>query len=572
MFLLALFAFLAGVITILSPCILPVLPIILAGSITQGKQRPLGIVTGFIASFTFFTLFLATIVKQTGISADILRQVAILLIIGFGISLVVPQVQVYLEKIFTYFSRFTPQRQTQGFGDGLLLGASLGLLWTPCVGPILAAVISLAISGSVDGSAIIITLAYALGTGLPMLAIMQGGRQLLTRFPWLLKNTQHIQRAFGIVMVAVGIAIAFNLDRNFQTWVLTVVPTYGQNLTKLEENQYIKNQLNRWTNSTTTSTASDQLIAPDFTGGGTWLNSPPLTMAELRGKVVLVDFWTYTCINCIRTFPYVTKWYETYKDKGFVVVGVHSPEFAFEAITANVQAAITKHQITYPVVQDNEFAIWRAYRNQYWPAHYLIDKNGVIRYTHFGEGNYTKTENKIRELLDEEPLPPTSEVPAGPFRLGQTPEIYLGFERAEAYAQAAKIFPNQTVMMNYANSLNQNEVDLEGSWLIKNEYIEAKSDSAKIKLDFKAGQVILVMAPSEMAKHPAYVQVWLDGKPISPGNRPTGMDDTSRILIDSAKEYVLVDLGDVFERHTLTVEMDQGIEAYAFTFGVGSKK
>ncbi len=566
MLLLICFAFLAGVITVLSPCILPVLPIILAGSVTEGKRRPLGIVAGFAASFTFFTLFLSAIVKATGISPDLLRQAAIVMIVGFGLSLIIPTVQKWLEKLFTYFSRFAPQQQTQGFWGGVLVGMSLGLIWTPCVGPILAAIISLAISGEVTVVSLFITLAYALGTSLPMLGIMQGGRQLLNKMPWLTQNTQQIQRGFGVVMILIGIAIGFNIDRSFQTWVLTVFPTYGQGLTKLEQNYVVQDQLARLQ-----QTSDNMGTAPDFTGGGQWLNSEPLTMADLRGKVVLVDFWTYTCINCIRTLPYVTKWYETYKDKNFVVVGVHSPEFAFEQVTVNVQTAITDHSITYPVVQDNDFKIWRAYQNQYWPAHYLIDKNGVIRYTHFGEGEYIKTENKIRELLDEVPLTEETEVEGGAFRAGQTPELYLGLDRASAYMQPRQLKLDQVVDATFGKDLDKNHIDLQGKWLADNEFIESKATGSQLILNFQAGQVILVLAPTAETKQPAYVKVLLDGQPVPAQHRPTGMDEQGRLTVSSAKEYVLVDLGGEFGRHTLQLEFDEGIQAYAFTFGVGSK-
>lgn len=241
--LLIIFAFIAGIVTVLSPCILPVLPLVLTGSLGEGKARPLGVVTGFVLSFTIFTLFLTTIVRATGISADSLRFFAIVVIVGFGLVLVLPRLQLLLERALTFFSRFAPQSQHPGFFGGVLVGMSLGLIWTPCVGPILAAIISLAIAGSVSGTAVLITLAYALGTALPMFAIMIGGRRLLQRMPGLMANTGRIQRGFGMVMILVGIAMLLNLDRSFQTWVLDTFPGYSSAVTQLEEAAVIQEQL-----------------------------------------------------------------------------------------------------------------------------------------------------------------------------------------------------------------------------------------------------------------------------------------------------------------------------------------
>ncbi len=239
------FAFLAGIVTILSPCILPVLPIILSGSVAEGKKRPLGIVVGFVLSFTFFTLFLSSLVRALGISATSLRTFSVVVIIAFGVSLLLPKVQLLLEKSFTFFSRFSPSTNRSGFVGGCIVGLSLGLIWTPCVGPILASVISLALTGSVSSAAFFITLAYALGTGLPMLAITYGGQHLLTRSSWLLSHTQHIQKVFGVIMIITGVAIYLNIDRQFQTWLLETFPEYGTSLTQFEDVEQVREQLDK---------------------------------------------------------------------------------------------------------------------------------------------------------------------------------------------------------------------------------------------------------------------------------------------------------------------------------------
>jgi len=249
MIILVLFAFLGGIVTILSPCILPILPIVLSGSITGGKQRPLGVVTGFILNFTFFTLFLSAIVRATGLSANALRMVAVVVIALFGMSLLLPKLQLVLEQAFSRLSRFGPKQNTKdGYISGVLVGMSLGLVWTPCVGPILASIITLAATNSIGLGAIVITLAYAIGTAIPLLAITYGGRNLLTRHPWLISNTQKIQKLFGILMLFTALAIFFSWDRQFQTYILEKFPSYGTGLTRLEDNDIVKNQLDNMKN------------------------------------------------------------------------------------------------------------------------------------------------------------------------------------------------------------------------------------------------------------------------------------------------------------------------------------
>ena len=407
MFLLVLFAFIAGVVTVLSPCVLPLLPIILSSSDGSGKQRPLGVVVGFILSFTFFTLFLSTIVRLSGLPAESLRFISIFILITFGASLLIPWVQLQLELLFARFSSFAPIGQNRaGFLGGLLVGLSLGLLWTPCVGPILASVISLAITGTVTTQAVFITFAFALGTAIPMFIIMLAGATALKKVPWLVHNTARIQQVFGVLMILTALAILGNFDRKFQTYVLQTFPKYGAGLTKIEDNQSVKSQLNKLGSAEENATplidvVTNRAPAPELIMGGEWFNSEPLKISDLQGKVVLVDFWTYSCINCQRTFPYLKKWWVSYKDSGFVIIGVHSPEFEFEKNPKNVQKSINDFGITYPVMQDNYFATWKAYKNRYWPAKYLIDAEGQIRYTHFGEGGYDETEKKIQELLTE---------------------------------------------------------------------------------------------------------------------------------------------------------------------------
>ncbi|OGM32056.1 hypothetical protein A2803_00620 [Candidatus Woesebacteria bacterium RIFCSPHIGHO2_01_FULL_44_21] len=529
MLILILFAFLGGIITVLSPCILPLLPIILSSTTGGGKKRPFGIVAGFVASFTFFTLFLSSIVQLTGIPADSLRSISVVILIIFGLTLLVPQAQAQIEKLFTHLARFAPKTQNKtGFPGGLVIGASLGLLWTPCVGPILASVISLAISGEVTGSAFLITFAYSLGTAIPMFLIIRGGQGALQRLPWLIKNSGRIQKAFGILMILTALAIYQNVDRKFQTWFLDTFPNYGSGLTSLEDNVLVNSALQSLDMPNEPGT-TDYPTAPEIIPDGEWINSNPFMLSELRGKVVLIDFWTYSCINCIRTLPYLRNWWEKYKDDGLVIIGVHTPEFEFEKDIDNLRAAVSDFELTYPIVQDNNYATWKAYKNRFWPAKYLIDKDGRIRYSHFGEGEYDETEKKIQELLTETGKTITENVQNPKYEVDSlTPEIYLGSSRY--------------------NGLGH--ISFRGGWNQTPEYIESNAN-AEIILDFYSKDVFLVMRSGSSTR----VRIYLDNQ------------EQEVITVSADKLYYLIKL----ERagtHTLKLEfLDAGTQVFAFTFG-----
>lgn len=568
MIILILFAFLGGLITILSPCILPILPIVLSGSVTGGKRRPMGVVTGFIVSFTFFTLFLSVIVRATGLSADVLRVTAVVVIALSGISLLVPSFQIAVEKLLSRLAAFAPKQNTNdGFLSGVLVGMSLGLIWTPCVGPILASIITLAATSSVGVNAVIITLSYAIGTAVPLLAITMGGRSLLTSHPWLLANTPRIQKAFGVLMLITAVAIYNSWDRSFQTYILDKFPAYGTGLTKLEDNAIVRNQLNSLQKGgpmLSNLLESNYGNAPEFIPGGEWINSPPLTMKELRGKVVLIDFWTYTCINCIRTLPYLKAWHEKYNDKGLVIVGVHTPEFEFEKEINNVKKAVTDFGLTYPIMQDNDYKTWRAYANRYWPAKYMVDKNGKIRYTHFGEGDYDETETMIQKLLGEvgaeindKVLNPTYQVES------RTPETYLGFERMAGLVSPERVSPDNVVTFTAPVSLPKNSFALSGAWTIGAERATPQT-GATLTYHFDAKEVFLVMRPSPNAK--GGLRVYLDGKVVTDENK--GEDVTEgNVKITSDRLYKLIKLPKAGS-HILKLEiLDGDIELFAFTFG-----
>jgi thiol-disulfide isomerase/thioredoxin len=391
-----------------------------------------------------------------------------------------------------------------------------------------------------------------------------------------MRNLKKIQQGFGVVMILTAAAIYFQLDRQFQIWVLNAFPNYGVGLTQFESLGVVKDRLERLQNGVTGEQMGRPLFemqegkvypqAPELEGGTQWLNSEPLRFdGNLQGKVVLVDFWTYSCINCIRTFPYLTDWYEKYQDQGLVIVGVHSPEFEFEKNADNVLAPMADYGLTYPVVMDNDFRIWRAYNNRYWPAHYLVDREGKVRYTHFGEGKYLETENKIRELLGEEKLTADNLTESeNTTNRRQTPETYLGYARADAYTLENMLQRNQVANYFFTSSLPLDAVGLKGSWLVNEEAITAKEASASLSLNFLAQQVHLVLTPAEGS---GYARVLLDGQPLPPKYWTADMDDQGRILVDSARKYDVINLGDNYGRYTIELILDEGIAAYAFTFG-----
>lgn len=569
------FAFLAGVITVLSPCILPILPIILTssiGGINTGKSRPMGVVIGFILSFTFFTLFLSTIVRLSGIPAETLRFISVIVVAGFGMSLLVPRFQILVEQLFSKLAGFMPNNQGKtGFGGGLVIGFSVGLLWTPCVGPILASVISLAITGTVTFDAFLITLAYSLGTAIPMFVIMLGGQNALRRVPWLLSNLGRIQKVFGVLMILTAIGIFFNVDRRFQTYILNTFPGYGTGLTKFEDNELIRNQLDKKSGGESKKEDIGKPMfdllkpkgvkAPEIISGGIWFNSDPLTLEQLKGKVVIIDFWTYSCINCQRTLPYLRKWNEKYHDKGLVIIGVHAPEFEFEKSQKNVADAIKDFQLIYPIVQDNDFATWRAYNNRYWPAKYFIDKEGYIRYSHFGEGAYDESEKVIQELLKEAGAKDDFGTINNPIYQvnAKTPEIYLGYGRIDHFASPETIKQDTLGTYSAPNQLGTNQMAYTGNWRVMEEYANPQK-GATLTLNFDSKEVFLVMRTKGT---PAKVTVYLDDK-----RQYFGSDNNQgTVTVDKDTLYKLINLP-MPGKHILRLEFeDNNAELYAFTFG-----
>src|SRR3954468_13104474 len=447
MALLMLFALVAGAGTALSPCVLPILPAILAAGVTGDRRRPLGVVTGLALSFTFATVALVYVINALGLPNGFARDLAIAVLFGFGISLLIPRIG---DRMEAFASRLAPgpaRFRGDGFGSGMIVGASLGLVYAPCAGPILAGVIVVSVAQDFTAGRLAVALSYAVGSAVVLYLLLLGGRRLTQR---LNPVRGRVQMAMGAVMVLVAIAMTANLDIRFQTAIASGLPRFLVNPTEsIEKSKAISSDLASVSQHGTPVVPADELNqpvslqtygqAPHFTGTQDWFNTPggeSLSMGDLRGKVVLIDFWTYTCINCIRTLPYLEAWQQRYGNQGFSVVGVPSPEFPFEKDASNVQAAIRQNHITYPVVQDNDLATWDAWGNQYWPADYLVDAQGNVREAHFGEGGYDQTERAIRTLLQQAGHPnlgsgarATGQAPSP----GSTPETYLGAARAQGW-------------------------------------------------------------------------------------------------------------------------------------------
>jgi cytochrome c biogenesis protein CcdA/thiol-disulfide isomerase/thioredoxin len=393
-------AFAAGVVTAISPCVLPVLPIVLAGGATGGSRRPYAIVAGLVASFTAFTLAATAFLSALGLPEDLLRNLAIAIVLIVGLSLVVPRLADLVARPFQALGRRAPG----DVGGGFLLGVSLGLLFTPCAGPIIAAVAALAATSRFSLETVLVTLSYALGAGVVLLLIAIAGRRGMS-LSLLRAHAPRVRQVLGAAVVAAAILMIFGLD----TRLATHVPGYVDSLQGIERTDATQRELDRLLAGGRDALPESQLhdfgVAPDFTGIESWLNSEPLTLTALRGNVVLIDFWTYSCINCLRTLPHVKRWAATYRDAGLVVVGVHTPEFAFERVRDNVERAAASLGVDYPIALDNDYGTWTAWGNRYWPAKYFIDRQGHVRFAHFGEGEYPESERVIRTLLAEEELP-----------------------------------------------------------------------------------------------------------------------------------------------------------------------
>lgn len=584
MALLILFGFIAGAATAVSPCVLPVLPVALSAGATGGRRRPAGIVAGLVFSFTFATIALVYVIDALGLPNDLIRNLAIVVLIGFGLVLLLPSLSSRLEGWVSQFTaRFTPKSAGDGFWSGTVVGASLGLVYAPCAGPILASVITVSASQTFTAGRLAVALAYALGSGLVLYLLMLGGRKLINP---LVKRVAWFQAAMGVVLIVFGIGMAAQWDLKFQNWIADDLPAVLVNPTKdledsdasitrladLRSQHFSKDAQQIAAGSAAVQSeakaASDLPViarAPEIQGTQQWFNTPgdrPLTMAELRGRVVLIDFWTYTCINCIRTQPWLNAMYKRYEKDGLTIIGVHTPEFPFERDAGNVEDAIKRAGIKYPVAQDNDYTVWNSYANQYWPAEYFVDANGNVRYAHFGEGDYAHKEQVIRELLAEAGRNPgagsTGATGMKAAAVSLTPESYLGSARADR-------FENGTILpgVHDFGPLKEPKPDwlsYGGRWNVSAE--DAQSQGGSIAVNFKAKRVYLVLSSPGKARTAG---IELDGKPVSATDAGDDVKN-GEVTVTGQRLYSLIDLPKP-GRHLLTVSPEAGISGYAFTFG-----
>jgi cytochrome c biogenesis protein CcdA/thiol-disulfide isomerase/thioredoxin len=539
-------AFLAGIITAISPCVLPILPILLAGSTTTtNRLRPYAIVAGLVISFTAFTLAGAALLSALGLPEDVLRDVAIAALFLLAATLLWPRLGWLLERPFFFLTR----RRASADSNGLLLGLSLGLVFVPCAGPVLAAVTALAASGEVGVRVVLVTGTYALGAALPMLAISIGGQRLTAGLRILRTRAEATRRIAGVVLGATALAIAFGADQRFTT----ALPGYTEALQeRIERSSAARNELDRLrvSGEEVAATQGARPRAPEFRGIDLWVNTRgerPLSIAGLRGKVVLVDFWTYSCINCLRTLPHLKAWDRAYRKAGLTIVGVHSPEFAFERVPDNVRSAVRRLGVRYPVALDNDFATWRAYSNDYWPSKYLIDRSGRIRYEHYGEGAYAETESLIRRLLGEKVTAARTTVADETPNVITTPESYLGYARLANFAGTVT-FDAEAEYRFPKRLLGPNELAYAGRWTVEPERIVA-GDDARLRLRFQARHVFLVLAGE------GRVSVIVDGRPV----RTVAVSGTPRLF--TLARFPRVKTG------VLELRFAPGLAAYAFTFG-----
>ena len=404
MTLLLAFAFVAGLLTILAPCTLPVVPLLLGGAAGDGRRRLAGIFTGFAASFVAATVLLSAFLAAVGLTTDRLRLVAVAALGLIGLTLAIPRLGAWLERKIPSRAVTIGASAGPGFGAGFAIGAGVGLVWAPCVGPIMAAVIAAAVVSGPTTASAAIAVAYVLGAIVPLAAIARWGRRVAGMADG--GRGDRIRRAFGVAMITTAVVVLTGLDVPLQARVSAVLPPeLASALFALEQQPAVQEELQMLRPADPAAAQSMPLEdlgpAPELTGITTWINSPPTTLAQLRGKVVLVHFWTFGCINCIHVQPYVKAWFDRYAAEGLVVLGVHTPELSFERDVDNVRHAVAEAGIRFPVAFDPDFATWNAYRNNYWPAFYFVDKAGRIRHVHFGEGDYDGSENVIRELLAE---------------------------------------------------------------------------------------------------------------------------------------------------------------------------
>ena len=571
-------AYFGGILTILSPCILPVLPFVFARSDQPFRKNGLPLLAGMAVTFALVAS-LATVGGGWAVRANQFGRIAALVLFGiFGLTLLFSSLAERLSRPLVQLGSRLSRNSDSGpsIVNSFLLGIGTGLLWAPCAGPILGLILTGAALGGASAHTAILLFAYAAGAATSLtLALLAGGR-VFAAMKRSLGAEEWIRRILGVAILVGVVAVAFGLDRGVLTRIsLASTSNLEQRLVdRFHPAKQHKIVINQTIDITDTDVAPTTL--PDLSGATAWINSPPLTPASLRGKVVLVDFWTYSCINCLRTLPYVKAWYAKYKDSGFVVLGVHTPEFPFEKDESNVRKAVHDLGILYPVAMDNDYSIWQSFNNQYWPAHYFIDATGRIRYHQFGEGNYDQSEAWIRSLLEEADHQPISATPTSVAATGteaapdsndvQSPETYIGYDRAANFASPGGFKQDTPQEYDAPATLTLNQWALAGKWKDEEQIATLLSPTGSIVYRFHARDLHLVLGPSKDGK-PIRFRVTIDGK--APG-ADHGMDTDANGYgtVTENRLYQLIRQQNGVQDRTFRIEfLGPGVRAYSFTFG-----
>ncbi|MGA3348762.1 MAG: cytochrome c biogenesis protein DipZ [Candidatus Sulfotelmatobacter sp.] len=569
-------AFVGGVLTILSPCILPVLPFIFARADQPFRRSGLPLLTGMALTFALVATAAAfgghwvVRLNQGG------RYVAMLVFLILGVTLLFPSLaEVLTRPLVNAGGRLqgSPSEESS-IGKSFILGVSTGLLWAPCAGPILGLILTGAAIQGPGARSSFLLLSFALGAAASLGVALFAGNKVFSVMKRSLSFEIWIRRTLGVAVILGVVAIALGWDTNLLTKFSFV------NTARAEE--HLIGTLQQARPALVTANAaepqpalSDEGPFPDLSGAVRWINSPPLSSKSLRGKVVLIDFWTYSCINCLRALPYVEGWAEKYKDAGFVVIGVHTPEFAFEKERANVEKAVHDLKITYPVAIDSDYKIWQAFHNEYWPAHYFIDGKGRIRYHHFGEGEYGESERVIQELLKENGAQLSSSAAINIAAAGaeaapdvvnrQSSETYIGYHRAQNFASTEPIAKDSRYDYKPLPRLSLNQWALGGSWKVSEENAVLQTAPGKIVFRFHARDLHLVLGTKD--KKPVRFVIRLDGTP--PGeDHGSDTDANGSGMVQGHRLYQLIRQKGAVEDRTFEIEfLDPGVQAFAFTFG-----
>ena len=565
-------SFLAGVLTSLAPCILPLLPVIVGSSVLQdgdkgsSKKKPYIISASLVVSVLVFTFLLKVSTALVGINPKVWTTLAGVIVILLGIVMFFPTLWVLVSSKIGLESSsnklLTKAYKKSGLAGTILTGAALGPVFSSC-SPVYALVLATVLPINIF-LGMVYVLAYALGLGLALLAIALAGRRLTSKLGWAVNPNGKFRKVLAVVLVLTGVLVISGYDKRFQTWTADHIPIATSALEKKlipKANSHIEIMKDDSTLNV------KPYAAPDFRGIVDWINSSPLTLEQLRGKVVLVDFWTYSCINCQRTQPYLNKWYDRYHDDGLVIVGVHAPEFAFEKVPENVRKAVQDDGIKYPVALDNDFATWSAYQNQYWPAKYLIDKDGSVRYVHFGEGDYDGTEKAIQTLLKQNGHAVSDKIDSGKGETqhpAQTPETYLGYERGQRMANSDQLARDQAKQYSQTGDLGPDQWSLSGLWNVGSLQDKVVGKQGVLRIKFSAKEVYLVMDGSGETA----VTLRLNGSTVtSTANGGQDVDAAGAVHLDGPRLYKLINLPKFEQGQTLDITLPEGASVNAFTFG-----